>query len=92
MSYPVIRSISTSVSGNHIDFIVSIDITGATESATIGVQYYVPESDVYNDASYSHYTNDGNYYSYYFYPLLNKQFPYNIYEIIWELYFFLYLN
>lgn len=67
MSYPVITSISTSVSGNRIDFIVNIDITNATESATVGIQYSVPDSEVYNDASYSHYTNEGNYYSYYFY-------------------------
>lgn len=67
MSYPVITSVSTSVSGNHINFIVDIDITDATESTTIGVEYYVSGSGAYNYANYSHYTNDGNDYSYYFY-------------------------
>lgn len=67
MSYPVITSISTSVSDNHIDFIVDIDVTDATESTTIGVKYYVSGSGAYNYASYSHYTNDGDYFSYYFY-------------------------
>lgn len=67
MSYPVITSISTNVSGNYIDFIVDIDVSDATEPTTIGVQYYVSGSGAYNYASYSHYTNDGNDYSYYFY-------------------------
>ena len=67
MSYPVITSISTGVSGNYIDFIVDIDVSDATEPTTIGVKYYVSGSGAYNYASYSHYTNDGNNYSYYFY-------------------------
>ncbi len=67
MSYPVITRVTTSVSGNHIDFIVDVDITDATESTTISVEYYVSGSGAYNYAHYSHYTNDEYDYSYYFY-------------------------
>lgn len=67
MSFPVITDARATVTGNSVEFVVEIDITGATESTTIHVEYGVSGSSSSHYASYSHYSSSGNFYSYYFY-------------------------
>ncbi len=66
MSFPVITGASATVTGNSVEFVVDVDITNATESTTIYVEYSVSGSSITYYASYSHETNTGYLYSYYF--------------------------
>lgn len=66
MSFPVITDARATVTGNNVEFVVEVDITGATESTTVYVEYGVSGSSSSYYASYSHYSNSGNFYSYYF--------------------------
>ena len=66
MSFPVITDAWATVTGNNVEFVVEVDITGATDPTTVYVEYGVSGSSSSYYASYSHYTNSGNFYSYYF--------------------------
>lgn len=66
MSYPVITDARATVTGNNVEFVVEVDITGATDSTSVYVEYGVSGSSSSYYASYSHYSNSGNFYSYYF--------------------------
>lgn len=67
MSFPVITDARATVTGNNVEFVVEVDITGATDPTTVYVEYGVSGSSSSYYASYSHYSNSGNFYSYYFY-------------------------